>query len=276
MGVILIDGFPIDLSISETHLHESEVTEDPIESGSIVSDHILNQPIEVRIEGVVSDTPIGDMELLRDLDGGSDSTPSQQALAHFLAIRERRREIEIVTELKFYPSMALTSLEIERSRETTGGLFFSMTFREMIITQNVRAATRVAVPRAKLKTTTTKPPKEGKVVERRVMSGPGNVRPWFDPDIDEWRHDAVYDSSTGKWTFYKRGLLDGFEAATDQQYRDYIAKKRTEENGALVKLDKKTKKPIQNPGTTIQIIGDDPTTFQAPPPEPPELLRRIP
>ena len=48
-----------DTTISEDHKFTSRVTFFPIESGTIVSDHIINQPDVVTISGFVTDFSFG-------------------------------------------------------------------------------------------------------------------------------------------------------------------------------------------------------------------------
>ncbi len=49
----------LDVSISETHSLESEITQHPVEVGIDITDNIRNKPRPLRIDGVVTDTPSG-------------------------------------------------------------------------------------------------------------------------------------------------------------------------------------------------------------------------
>jgi len=48
----------LDASVSEEHTRESKITQHPIEDGSNISDHVTLTPKRVRIQGVISDSPI--------------------------------------------------------------------------------------------------------------------------------------------------------------------------------------------------------------------------
>jgi hypothetical protein len=143
--MILIDNHVFDAALFETHRRDSEVTEFPVESGADFTDHIRRLPIEVEIEGIVSDTPIGQVALLRELDGGSGVLPSEEALAKLEQIYERRQPVTIQTSKKLYERMAMTSLEIPVDRETGKALRFTATFRQIKVVTNQRIAIR-AVP----------------------------------------------------------------------------------------------------------------------------------
>ena len=56
--MITIKGFPIDAAITEEHTYDSEVTSYPVESGSDITDNVRTLPIEITIEGLVSDNPL--------------------------------------------------------------------------------------------------------------------------------------------------------------------------------------------------------------------------
>src|SRR5678810_739366 len=96
---ILIDGFLIDATISEEHRYESETTDYPVERGANITDHNRPLPIEVTLEGIVSNTPIGDVALIRSIDDTGD-LPADSALSFLKDIRDRREPISIDTELE--------------------------------------------------------------------------------------------------------------------------------------------------------------------------------
>lgn len=170
--VLSIDGFPIDATISETHSLSSSVTEYPVESGANLTDHIRALPIEVTMEAIVSDTPLMRMKPLRDSGRTAPqraavassqaltpqlvqtasalkpdvAKPSQAALDHLVKMHAACKPVHIVTSLKTYENMAVTSIEIPRSKDQTGGLWFTVQFRQVQIVENTRVR-RTDVPR---------------------------------------------------------------------------------------------------------------------------------
>lgn len=148
---IYIDGYPMDLAISETHGFESTVTEHPVERGADMVDHVRARPIEIELECVVSDTPIGAIatDPTRQAEGQDAPLPSEDAYARLQAIRDARQPVTIETSLGTWTSMALVMLSVPRSRETTGGLFFTATFRQVRVVETQRVTVRTAQPNAK-------------------------------------------------------------------------------------------------------------------------------
>lgn len=153
---VTIGEYVIDASVSESHTFESEVTEFPVEQGSAISDNIRPKPIVVTLEGVVSDTPIGNMAVLRNQlgDPAADGTggqlhyvPSTDALKALLAIRDARQPVTIATTLQRFENMALTNLEIPRDAQTGAALRFTATFQQITIVTNQRTTVRTTAVR---------------------------------------------------------------------------------------------------------------------------------
>jgi hypothetical protein len=148
---VYIDGYPMDLAISEAHGFEASVTEHPVERGADMVDHVRARPIEIELECVVSDTPIGAIatDPTRQAEGQDAPLPSEDAYARLQAIRDARQPVTIETSLGTWTSMALVMLSVPRSRETTGGLFFTATFRQVRVVETQRVTVRTAQPNAK-------------------------------------------------------------------------------------------------------------------------------
>ena len=191
----MIDGFIIDCLLSCDHTFESDVTEYPVEDGSVSSENILNKPAVVTMECVVSDTPIGEVAALRQ----SSSTPSEDAYEHLQEVRRAREPVTIRTALRTFPNMALKTLTIPLSVGQGAALKFTAIFKEIEIRQNNRTK-RVAVPMAKEPSTENKAAQKSKIVTRMVDKFDGT---WFDPDINGWREGASYSSTLGHWEFFK-------------------------------------------------------------------------
>lgn len=147
---IAIDGYPIDVAISEEHKFETEVTEYPVESGSDITDHVRKKPNEVTLEGIVSDTPLAATILERLASGDrvltgllSEATASLDALAKLMEIRDARKPVTISTSLKTFESMVLTTLTVPRANGDGRALRFHATFKEIRIITNERSTTKV-------------------------------------------------------------------------------------------------------------------------------------
>ena len=53
-----VGSIDLDVTIREEHRFSSRVTNYPIEDGTIISDHIINEPDVIVLVGLVTDTPL--------------------------------------------------------------------------------------------------------------------------------------------------------------------------------------------------------------------------
>lgn len=146
---VMIDDYVLDVTLSEDHEFESEITDYPVESGSNISDNIRPRPITVTMEGLVSKHPFDHIKLLRDVPE-SPHHP-HDAYAVLLAIREDREPVTIRTSLDVFKDMALQSLSMPRDASTGDALRFTAKFQQIQTVENKRSK-RTAIPAGKGKT----------------------------------------------------------------------------------------------------------------------------
>lgn len=126
----------LDASLEETHTFKSKVTQFPVETGASISDYIFNEPITLSIQGFVSNHP---------LDGGEQPGRSALVFNDLLSIRNSRAPITIITGLKQYDNMALTSLSVPKNSKIGEALQFTADFVE------INRVNSLTVPAAQLK-----------------------------------------------------------------------------------------------------------------------------
>jgi hypothetical protein len=214
--------FLVDVSLSEEHTYESEVTEFPVEKGSDVTDNIRRKPIVVSMEGLVSNSPINpDIIAARNaIDESVD-----EALAHLEKVFESGEPVTIRTSLKTWESMALQNLVIPRGPNGTESLRFTARFVQVDVRTNTRTKQRVATPIAMRPREISSPPKPAPVTGKSFNDSLPLYKVigikrflifnylWYDDDIAAWRegvvHDAPRNVHTGDsepaegWVLYK-------------------------------------------------------------------------
>lgn len=144
---VFIDGYEIDAFVREEEAIENEITEHQVERGADIADHVRARPGTITVEGVVSDTPLGDLAGRR----ASDVPPSVEALARLRAINRARQPVTIITTLDTYTDMVIESLMIPRDAKTGKALRFTARFKNVRVAE-VDTAARVDIPRGKAKT----------------------------------------------------------------------------------------------------------------------------
>ncbi len=146
---VMIDGFLIDISVSEDHTFEAEVTSHPVESGSTISDNIRPMPIKVSMTCMVTNTPLEPMrtrrEALPPFAPGQPLEPyalAQQALAHLKKVWAKREPVTIRTSLGTFTNMAMNSLTVPRAADDGDALKFSVSFTQIVTVLNARTSMR--------------------------------------------------------------------------------------------------------------------------------------
>lgn len=121
IGAILLDA-----TISEEHEATNVVTNHPIEDGGFVTDHVYEEPDRVTIEGEITNTPV---MLFGGLVGITDRRI--EAFEQLRDIRASRDIVTLVTGLKVYTNMVMTSLSTPRTQTTGGRLQFTASFQDV-------------------------------------------------------------------------------------------------------------------------------------------------
>jgi hypothetical protein len=137
-GTLVLDAMP-----TATHAGEVEVTDHPVEQGANVVDHKREKPETLTLEGFVSNMPFG--------QAGQDAFESgidlaQTAYQQLLAIKAGVDLLTIVTPLRTYASMVMTSLNVPESAQLGGSLSFTASFKQVrvVTSQTVQVPTVLA------------------------------------------------------------------------------------------------------------------------------------
>lgn len=138
-----IDGYNLDVIVTEGTTYNSDITDNEVESGQNITDHIRNLPVMLNVEGIVSDVPIEPIATVR----GVGTNPPADALVFFKQIWSARQPIEIITNFETYSSMVMQSLDITRDSTTGEALRFNAQFKQIRTVTNARTTVRVKDPR---------------------------------------------------------------------------------------------------------------------------------
>lgn len=142
---IIIDGYPIDATLSEAHDFPAEVTSYPREKGADATDHVRLKPLKITLDCVVSDHPIGGIAQ-HDTRNKDPGLPSSAIYKRMLNLRDTAKPITISTSLDEYENMVLETLGIPRESGEPLQLHFKATFVQATIIENRRTTVRVATP----------------------------------------------------------------------------------------------------------------------------------
>jgi len=133
-----IGGFEIDAFLSESYSFKNNVTDIPVEDGSVVNDHVVSEATEISIQAFIGRTKFetleGDVpESVDDLPAEDPKARIKQAYFELKRLKEDRQPVTVVLGLDTFPNMVITSFDIDRSVETGADLPFGMSFKQVRI-----------------------------------------------------------------------------------------------------------------------------------------------
>jgi len=166
-----MSGLAFDAVFEETHEADLEVTDNPVETGVVVSDHAFMKPLKVTISAGVSDTPLagwgGGFQINAGaLVGGgtgegkdfwsrnvtrdpfaSDTSRSKRAYELLTELQKRAEPFDLQTGLKLYKNMVITSIRTSQDKDTSGALLFTAELREVIVVKTKIMKYELLAPR---------------------------------------------------------------------------------------------------------------------------------
>lgn len=170
----------LDATLKESFKAEAEVTQHPIEDGADVSDHVILKPTSLTISGIVTETPfeglpglvkaagasvgsligqalgpfgtaagavaggIGGKSLAGAITGSTDRALSDY-VTHFVAVRDARQPVDILTGLTRYTGYILSSFTCSRDQKTGGSITVDLEFKQRLLATS--QVTQVAIPK---------------------------------------------------------------------------------------------------------------------------------
>ena len=129
---VQIDGTAteLDASLSEDHTLDSELTEFPVENGSVISDHRVVKPEGVVVEGIISKTPVSFLGGAFGLLESEKDIPNEWAKVK--KIFKDGEKMTVNTGLETYTDMILTKLSTPRDAKTGQALVVKATYQKLI------------------------------------------------------------------------------------------------------------------------------------------------
>lgn len=137
-----IGDIPFDLLIDESHTLEFEASDHPVEDGSVITDHVTQKLRTCTVTGFFTNHPSRkldaseeDWEKFQTSEVVSDgeTVTVNRSLEMFQKLEELARErkpVRLVTALKVYPEMIITSLPVKRDPKAGESVKFTVTLRE--------------------------------------------------------------------------------------------------------------------------------------------------
>lgn len=136
-------GLVFDAVFEETHESELEVTDNPVETGVVVSDHAYMKPVRITLAAGVSDTPLA---AAANDPFASDAGRSRRAFELLTDLQKKAEPFDLQTGLRLYKNMVCTAIRTSQDKDSSGALLFTADLREVLVvyTQVVKYPPRKA------------------------------------------------------------------------------------------------------------------------------------
>jgi hypothetical protein len=135
-----VGGLVFDATFRESHTSEIEVTDNPIETGSSVNDHMYTKPDKLTVAAGVSNSPLHSSS--DDQFGGNSRV--QAAFNLLRNLQQSGEPFAVQTGLLLYENMMCKAIRAEQDKDTSEVLDFEADFVSVNIvsTQTVTYPTR--------------------------------------------------------------------------------------------------------------------------------------
>lgn len=123
-----VGGIELDVTLEEVHGRSAGITDHPIESGSMIQDHITNMPRMLQMTGFVTNSPVAFFSVFE---------AAERVQGTFDALEElydSRQPFTVISGFRVYENMAFESLDMPRNRE--GALRFSAQMKQLTIVRS--------------------------------------------------------------------------------------------------------------------------------------------
>jgi len=118
-GIDIPKSITFDAVVQESHEHRNLITENPIEDGSIVSDHKTKLPFVLNMSGLLTDTPIAKNIPLFGAIFSSEGR-ARKLMDDIVNVDNENVLFTIITGMKAYKNLLFEELTPQRGSEDSG------------------------------------------------------------------------------------------------------------------------------------------------------------
>jgi hypothetical protein len=150
----MIGTYIVDAFIAEHYQFSNSVTDIPVEEGSNINDHIVEDQDVISVEAFIGNTAFEvvtkDGNTVSNLQAPERMARVRQAYQELKKLAKSKKLLDVVLGLETFTGMAITSFVIDREAETGANLPFTMEFKKLKIvhsdTTKINASNKEAGP----------------------------------------------------------------------------------------------------------------------------------
>jgi len=145
-----IGGFQIDAFLKEQYSFKNQVTQVPVEDGSIITDHVVEDTPDIQISGFIGKAEFTVFEPSATGKPSADDPKGRIIAAYLelLRLKSERQPVDLVTGLSTFPNMIITEFAIDRDAQNGMDLPFEMTFKQIKIVKSETTTVNASRPSA--------------------------------------------------------------------------------------------------------------------------------
>ena len=187
-----------DATLSEGHSWANDITENPVETGSDITDHIRGLPDQITLVGMVTNTPFLEPG---NSSGGVITNDNEDLVQNVIEkirqLKNERSVVTIFTKYVLYKDMAISSVDFTRDASTTNAAIFTIQFKNIrfVETQTVEVPAGISKKLDKKSSTSTQkktePQKAGGAKQPVGETKPGSVLSEIGPKAIQGAKDTA-------------------------------------------------------------------------------------
>lgn len=131
-----------DATLREVHSGSSQLTDHPVEDGSVVTDHVIDQPDELALNCLMSNYPILFLASARaqpSVEGGDPRSRAEDAYRAIVRLRKTATVMTVGTSLRDYDGLLIKGESVTRDKDTSNILDIQINLREFHIATSEEA-----------------------------------------------------------------------------------------------------------------------------------------
>jgi hypothetical protein len=164
------DFLELDCTDSETYSHEVDVTQHPIESGGLITDHIIRKPVSLTLTGLVTDHATSRTFLNMDFTRSSDL---YTLLKNW---QDEGQKLTVEASLDEIDDLILRSFTVNRDNATGNSLPVKLDFIQITTVESQTSNVKAPVPKIKAAQAKKTAAKQAKKKEERAS----RLKEWGD------------------------------------------------------------------------------------------------
>ena len=133
----MIGTFVVDAFLAEHYQFSNSVTDIPVEEGSNINAHIVEDQDVISVEAFIGNTAFEvvtiDGNSVSNLQAPDRMARVQQVYQELKKLTKAKKALDVVLGLETFTNMAITVFNIDREAETGANLPFTMEFRKLKI-----------------------------------------------------------------------------------------------------------------------------------------------